>query len=241
MVASADKVNHLINLPLVHNEGQVGGFDQVKTPQSLHLELENFGSQHSTAQELITGKAHNGKPLCLDINHINAAKVLIEFISGFPVSHSGQMRVNTMLVNHYYWYELKSSITRLHRLEIFSGTIEDNLLLGKNTSHQEIYRLMSLFELEESIIKLPQGLKTIISPNELILNLTQLKKIMLIRALLSGPKLLIMDEFLDDLSYDQCKKIATILCRTPDLTIILSSRQQNVLSCFKDWEKHDAT
>lgn len=241
MVASADKVNHLVNLPLVNNEGHVSSFDTVKTPQSLHLDIENFGSEQAPMEALINAQAHCGKPLCLDIKHINATKVLIEFISGFPVSHSGRIKVNSMLVNHYYWYELKSSIMRLHRLEIFSGTIEDNLLLGKHVSHQEIYGLMSLFELEESIIKLPNGLKTSISSNELVLNLTQLKKIMLIRALLSVPKLLIMDEFLDDLSYKQCKKIATILCAIPDLTIIVSSRQQSVLSCFHDREKPDAT
>ncbi|MGA0987417.1 MAG: peptidase domain-containing ABC transporter [Flavobacteriaceae bacterium] len=95
----------------------------------------------------------------------------------------------------------------------FEGTLRENLTFG-NTDVDEQYleELLSVIGLKEFVRSLPFGLDTLISPEGRHISYTVTKKIILIRALLKQPKMLLLEDPLDQFRPEETSKIIDYLC-----------------------------
>ena len=95
----------------------------------------------------------------------------------------------------------------------FEGTLRENLTFG-NTDIDEQYleELLSVIGLKEFVRSLPFGLDTLISPEGRHISYTVTKKIILIRALLKQPKMLLLEDPLDQFRPEETSKIIDYLC-----------------------------
>lgn len=96
-------------------------------------------------------------------------------------------------INHY---DLVSSIGYvLQESMLFSGSIYDNLVYGSDDIQEnEVYELMEKIGANDMIKKLPNGYKTEIKSDQVQLSAGQKQIICIARAILSKPKILILDE-----------------------------------------------
>jgi ABC-type multidrug transport system fused ATPase/permease subunit len=79
----------------------------------------------------------------------------------------------------------------------FVGTIRENLLLGTNADaslNSEMFRLITMLDLDQHIGSLPDGLDTIITDRNLEFSGGQKQRLALVRTLLMKPNLCIIDE-----------------------------------------------
>lgn len=95
----------------------------------------------------------------------------------------------------------------------FEGTLRENLTFG-NTDIDEQYleELLTVIGLKEFVRSLPFGLATLISPEGRHISYTVTKKIILIRALLKQPKMLLLEDPLDQFRPEETSKIIDYLC-----------------------------
>jgi ATP-binding cassette subfamily C protein len=95
--------------------------------------------------------------------------------------------------------------------EVFSGTIEENLISSKIVTAQEIQRVMKITKFDETLKYFPMGTQTYLTDNGKNLSGGQKQQLLLTRALISKPKILILDEatsFLDNsLQKEICENI----------------------------------
>ncbi len=125
-----------------------------------------------------------------------AKTALARVLAGLEVPTGGVIRYNGVDLRHI---DL-NAINRCRgfmidsQLTLFEGTIEDNIVLGRSyIPYSDIRWALRFAELEEDVDALPQGLKTHIRTPGKILAPTHIMRILLARAILSRPQILIFD------------------------------------------------
>ena len=109
--------------------------------------------------------------------------------------------------------------------ETFFGTVLDNLRLGEhrietNQARDALERLGLL----EVVLALPDGLQTVLRPGGAPLSRTQIALLVIGRAILHRPSLLVADGILDELD-DRAREVAAEVLTAPDApwTLILTT------------------
>lgn len=113
---------------------------------------------------------------------------------------------------------------------IFNASIRENISLGRNFADNDILAVAKLVNLETFIQDLPEGLDTVIGERKQ-LSSGQKRRLGLARALISKPKLLLLDEPMENLDMKNEQMLQTILNNLDkDVTIItIGHRLQTLL------------
>ncbi len=78
--------------------------------------------------------------------------------------------------------------------ELFKGTVEENITMGRSLSYADVEKALHLACLDDAILELPDGLQTPITSAGLGLPQGMVRRIMIARAVVGEPRLLILDE-----------------------------------------------
>ena len=122
----------------------------------------------------------------------------------------------------------------LRRDEIVGGTIIENLRLGSSDiGMEEIQTALSKVGLLEELLHHPEGLNLQLRVEGAPLSGNQRTRLLLARALVQQPKLLLIDELFDGLDADSLNQLsAAILGKSQDWTVVLTTRDHDVtLKC----------
>ena len=131
-----------------------------------------------------------------------AKTALARVLAGLEAPTSGVLRYNGVDLRHIDM----NAINRCRgfmidsQLTLFEGTIEDNIVLGRSyIPYSDVRWALRFSELEEDVDALPQGLKTHVRAPGKILAPTHIMRILLARAILSRPHILIFDGIIHNL------------------------------------------
>ena len=131
-----------------------------------------------------------------------AKTALARVLAGLEAPTNGLIRYNGVDLRHIDM----SAINRCRgfmidsQLTLFEGTIEDNIVLGRSyIPYSDVRWALRFAELEEDVDALPQGLKTHIRAPGKILAPTHIMRILLARAVLARPQIMIFDGTLHNL------------------------------------------
>ena len=163
----------------------------------------------------------------------SAAKTaLARVLAGLEAPTGGVLRYNGVDLRHL---DLQA-INRCRgfmidsQLTLFEGTIEDNIVLGRSyIPYSDVRWALRFTELEEDVDALPQGLKTHIQASGNMLAPTDIMRILLARAILARPKVLIFDGILHDMSPAMRETVVRRLCsKGAPWSVIFASNDANL-------------
>jgi ATP-binding cassette, subfamily B, bacterial len=146
--------------------------------------LHNFSSTISpNSITCITGEENSGKSTLLKLLTCNYRKF------------SGMILLNDLPLLNYDLQSLRSNTgVMLNEQDIFEGTLLDNITLGKNIGIDDIVKLAKSLNIHSMLLSFPKSFETKISPIGNRLPSSIIKKILLLRAFIHQPRLLILEE-----------------------------------------------
>jgi ABC-type bacteriocin/lantibiotic exporter with double-glycine peptidase domain len=234
VLTSIEKIGQVVDKELEPQGGDTPLFKE-----GLIIELENV-SYNVEAREkvilknislklkpksriLVTGESGSGK------------SSLLRLISGVIQPISGNIYVNNLSLNSLHLNHYRSQLgLSLSDETPFEGTIRDNLVFG-NTAIKDnlIYEVLSIVGLTQFLKEQPKGLETFIYPEGKQMSFTLAKKLILARAIIKQPKVLILEDPLDQFNLDETLKIISYLTdvKRPWSLIVVSSKKSWRIQC----------
>ena len=161
-----------------------------------------------------------------------AKTALARILAGLEVPTSGVIRYNGVdlrhldldAINRCRGFMLDSQLT------LFEGTIEDNIVLGRSyIPYSDVQWALRFTELEEDVDALPQGLKTHLQASGSILAPTHITRILLARAILARPQILVFDGIIHNIPPTMREAILWRLCSKDEpWSVIFVSNDPNL-------------
>jgi ATP-binding cassette subfamily B protein len=114
---------------------------------------------------------------------------------------------------------------------LFSGTIQDNILMGRKMYDQRLNQILHVCCLEETLEEMPQGLDTVVGERGITLSGGQKQRITLARTLVREKPIIILDDPISQVDTHTASKIITRLNQMDmDATLVIISHRISALA-----------
>ena len=181
----------------------------------VQIELKNvyykYQDSDKWAIDNLSLKIEKGKQLVLTGDNGAGKSTLFKLLLGIEKCQSGEILINDYNLadlDKQWWQSQIGWVAQ--EPYIFSATIRENITLGRDFNLKEIEHICQLVNLDEFIKSMPQGYDTEIT-SAMNLSSGQKRRLGLTRALIGRPKLLLLDEPMENLDVYNEKLIQRIL------------------------------
>lgn len=160
-------------------------------------------------------------------HNASGKSTLAELCIGLHLPDTGAIRFNGVEIRDLALDELRREVALVGGVEIFDGTVAENLLLGWPAEEADLIGALRVAALDTEVAALPKGISTPLGHAGVRLTSSQAARLMLARALTHKPQLIVIDEALDGLDRETIHQVlAGIRCYAPRTSmIVLTSRE----------------
>ncbi len=226
VLTSVEKLGKIIDKPLEED----GFLDLPTENNGLSVELNNvsFAYVPDISLPVLSGInfniGHNEK-VCIMGATGSGKSSLLRVISGTYSQYAGNIFINNIPISNYKLDSLRNETgIFLNQQDIFQGTLMENITMGNQAiAAQHILVLANKVGLQAFMNDLSDGLNTVLDPigKRLSKNINQ--KILLLRALVNQPRLILLEEPFDGISpLAKQSVIQYLLNETTNQTVIIS-------------------
>ncbi len=228
MLTSIEKLGQVVDKPLEIQEGEKINFNN-----GLEIEFDSLSymapDREKPILKDISFKINQNSKIIIQGESGSGKSSLLRILSGiFKPSH-GNMYVNGLSISGIHLNNYRANLGLSLSEEFpFEGTLRENLTFGnRSISDEKIFEVLKEIGLTSFLKDLPKGLSSVLYPEGKQMSYTVSKKIILARAVLKEPKLIILEDALDQFSEQDTKSIIDFLCQksNPWALIVVSSNE----------------
>jgi ABC-type bacteriocin/lantibiotic exporter with double-glycine peptidase domain len=230
-MAAMDKLGHLVDLSTEREDGEAPPV----SPEPASVAVENvaygYHEGHPVVEELGFQLAP-GERVAIAGPHGSGSSTVLSLLSGLRVPDSGLIRIDGIDLRSWRLESLRSQVALVRNFEILEGTVVDNVRLGRaDIRLDEVRAAMARAGLLEEIMALPEGLNTMLVTGGRPLSSRQCVRLMIARAIVTRPRLLLLDEVLDGLGDDDLTELAPqIFGSEHPWTLLVATREPAVMA-----------
>ncbi|MFY7669987.1 peptidase domain-containing ABC transporter [Tenacibaculum sp. MEBiC06402] len=234
VLTSIEKLGQVVDRPIESQNGEVIEGDLEVQLQDVSYEVSNRKTPilsninfeiYKQDRILVQGESGSGK------------SSLLQLVAAVNEPTSGHIYVNNLSMQSLHVNSYRSNLgLSLSEETPFEGTFRENITFGNlEVKDQEIYEALDIVGLTEFLKIQPKGLNTILNPEGKQIAYTIAKKIILARAIVKKPKLLILEDPLDQFQQEETKEIINYLTspERPWSLIVVSSNPNWKKRCNK--------
>lgn len=212
MMAAVDKLGQLFDLPIEKQDGMLSLPNSKPAECTIrrlvyHLptgptQLNNLNLEIDSGERIaLVGPSGSGKSILMDLMY------------GLRAPDHGYVEIDGIDPRELRPDILRRSVAMIREIELFEGTIAENVHLERpDVSSAQVRNALEQVEVLNELLTLPLGLETPINATGHPLSPIQQRKLMLARAIVGQPSLLLVDGLLDGLPDADSLKIMERLC-----------------------------
>lgn len=192
VLTSVEKINKLIDKPV---EGS--GTYISETGKGISIKANNigFGYDDSPVLSGISFHIKAGEKVCIAGKDGSGKSTLLKLLTGVYNELAGSLSINDVPIGNYHLPSLRKEMgIFLLQESIFQGTLWENITMGKEVNKEYLSNLVQQTGLIHFLQALPLGYDTELDPAGKRLPQNVMQKILLVRALVHQPQLLLLEE-----------------------------------------------
>lgn len=223
IMTSVDKIAKVTEKPV-----EMHGTREINPVQNVAISFRNvsFGYQEGqTVLDNISFEINAGDKVIIQGKEGVGKTSLLKLMTGSYLDFDGSILVNNIPIGNYDINSLRNSTgTFLNLQDIFQGTLLENITMGNNdVDVEEIITLSRQVGLYDFIAGLKEGLNTQMETSGKRLPATVIQKILLVRALVKSPKLILMEEPFAMLEEPYKSNLRNLLEQMPSTVVVVSN------------------
>jgi ABC-type bacteriocin/lantibiotic exporter with double-glycine peptidase domain len=234
VLTSIEKIGLVVDKEIESQDGEKPLFKK-----GINIELDNVSYAVKDKKNLILKNISlklTPQSRVLILGESGAGKSsLLRLISGIIEPTAGNIYINNLSLGSLFLNHYRSQLgLSLSEETPFEGTIKQNLIFGNDRSNDEIiFDTLDIVGLSQFLKEQPKGLDTIIYPEGKQISFTIAKKLILARAIIKQPKIMILEDPLDQFNLDETVRIIRYLTDAdrPWALIVVSSRKSWKTQC----------
>ncbi|RMF00358.1 MAG: ATP-binding cassette domain-containing protein, partial [Bacteroidetes bacterium] len=215
MLTGLEKLAHVSDIPLDEEEGM--SFETVDTGAGMRVQARDLSFRFRTGSKQILKNLNfeiePGEKVCIAGYNGSGKSTLIQVIAGMLTRYEGTVSYNGVPAQNFNLVSLRSFIgDHGSQEDIFQGTLWENICLGhEDVNFNQIVWAVEQVGLSDFVQSLPQGYNTLLVPGGRNLPQSVKTKIILARGIVSQPRMLALEEFLNNLQPSDRERMADML------------------------------
>ncbi len=233
-----DLLTALDKLGILHDFPQESTGQFIPNDNQYHqIHLQDIGFSFTPKTSLIQNVSFDlsrGQSLSILGASGSGKSTLITLITGLRTPEKGLINVNGIDLRQLDLAHYRNKIGLANKIEIIEGTILDNLKLGREEIPISlINQVLDTLGLSKNFAKLENGVDTKLTAFGAPLSITQMQRLMLARAVIGEPDILIIDGLLDSLTSEELSDILDLLKENKsNWLLIVASRLKHIAAQF---------
>ena len=229
-LAAVDKIGHLVDLEVEREDGD----SPQRTATGARVEVKELCFSYSSGKPIFSQLSFDlapGDRVALFGPQGSGSSTVLDLLHGLRIPTAGHILIDKLDLRSWYLECLRSQVTLIRSGDLVGGTIADNVRLGHpDVSIYEVNAALRRVGLLEDVLALPEGIQTELITGGLPLSSRQRIRLLIARALVCRPRLLLLDEVLDGLDSATLAELASILMDPEQYwTVIIATREEHVL------------
>ena len=186
-------------------------------------------------------KINKGERLLIRGNSGIGKSTLLQLLNRNIENYKGKILIDGINIKDYSLSTIKKNIRYVSQIEgLFTGTIRDNIVFNKEYSIKYINEILKITKVDEILDKKELRLNTLLVDSGANISGGERQRIVLARAIIDKPPILILDEALSEVDYKLEIEILELLKDfLKDSTIIYISHHNNI-NGFKVFKLEEA-
>ena len=203
LLAAVDKLGHLLDLPLEREGGErhrarTGGAAVAVRDVSF-----TYDGQHAPALSGLSLDLKPGERVAVMGPNGAGKSTLADLMFGLRLADHGWIEIDGADLRTVQLDTLREHVALVKAIEVIEGTVLDNVRVGRDgITHADAREALRKVGLLDTVLGLPDGLDTLLWTGGSPLSLGQANRLMLARAIVGQPRLLVLDEALDHMDAD---------------------------------------
>lgn len=195
--AAIDKLGGLVDLPLERTGGEA--VLESKRPASVGMAGVAVGYKDDAPVLNVTEwELGSGDRMGLVGRYGCGKSTLADALFGLRQPQRGSLLLDGIDYRSLPLATIRSHVALVRGIELFTGTILDNVRLGREQlTHSDVTDALRKTGILDEIQSLPDGLETVLHPGGRPLSASQASRLMIARAIVAKPRLLVLDDALD--------------------------------------------
>jgi len=234
LMAAVDKLGVLFDLPMERQDGLLF----LACDRPAEVIFSDVGYRGWPGQVGLSGlnlTVRSGDRLMLCGPSAGEKSMLIDMLFGMRSPEAGHIAINNVDPRDLRPDALRRAVSLVRDAEIFHGTLAENVHLERpDVSTSDVREALEDVGLIDEVLRLPDGLETELFDNGYPLTRNQACKLMIARAIVGKPRLLLVDSTIDGLPDQDVRRLTSLLvdARQP-WTLVLATGRSDVAEAGK--------